>query len=77
MPPHHQLAFVRRFPAARVPRIASAELLTPPKVAAMPPPLPAWSRMAATRSTASTNRIAIRMLYSIEGPGEVGGRANR
>jgi hypothetical protein len=27
--------------------------------------LPAWSRIAATRSTASTNRIATRMLYSI------------
>ena len=38
MPPPHQLAFVNRLPACRVPRSELAELLTPPKVAAMPPP---------------------------------------
>ena len=41
IPPHHQLSFVRRFPAWRVPMMESAELLAPPKLAASPPPLPA------------------------------------
>ena len=37
-PPHHQLAFVRRLPACRVPMNELAELLTPPNDAAIPPP---------------------------------------
>ena len=40
-PPQHQLAFVRRLPVCRVPRNELAELLTPPKDAAIPPPCPA------------------------------------
>jgi hypothetical protein len=47
IPPPHQLALVSRLPAWRVPRSESAELLTPPKLAASPLPLPLCSRMAA------------------------------
>ena len=45
-PPPHQLVLVSRLPAWRVPRSESAELLTPPKLAARPLPFPACSRMA-------------------------------
>ena len=45
--PPHQLVRVSRFPAWRVPSSESAELLTPPKVAASPPPFPLWRSMAA------------------------------
>lgn len=40
MPPHHQLALVKRFPACRVPITESEEELAPPKLAASPPPFP-------------------------------------
>src|SRR5262245_19403791 len=67
MPPHHQLAFVNRLPAWRVPRNELAELLTPPNVAAMPPPCPAWSSTAAMRTTLSITRRTSRRVYSIDG----------
>jgi hypothetical protein len=41
IPPPHQLVFVRRLPACRIPRNWSAEELAPPKLAASPPPFPA------------------------------------
>ncbi len=47
MAPPHQLVFVSKLPAWRVPSSESAELLTPPKLAASPFPLPLCSRMAA------------------------------
>src|SRR5579863_2553423 len=40
MPPDHQPILVSRLPAWRVPMNASGEELTPPKLAAMPVPLP-------------------------------------
>jgi len=54
--PPHQLAFVSRLPACRVPSRESAELLTPPNVAASPFPLPACSRMAVTSTRLSMIR---------------------
>src|SRR5437879_2716200 len=65
IPPNHQLAFVSRLPACLVPRMASAELVTPPKLAARPPPFPACSRMTATRSTLSMASSAMRIFESI------------
>ena len=64
-PPHHQLILVSRLPACLVPRMASAELVTPPKLAAKPPPFPACSRMAATRITQSIASSVMRILESI------------
>ena len=64
-PPHHQLAFVNKFPVWRVPRKELAELLTPPNVAAMPPPCPAWSNTAAMRTRLSMTRRTNRMEYSM------------
>ena len=40
IPPPHQLVLVSRLPACRVPMSESDELLTPPKLADMPSPLP-------------------------------------
>jgi hypothetical protein len=53
IPPPHQLAVVRRFPAWRIPMSASGDELAPPKLAASPPPFPLWSRTARIRTTQS------------------------
>ena len=53
IPPHHQLALVRRFPAWRMPIKASGEELAPPKLAASPVPLPACRRIAAIKTMQS------------------------
>jgi len=62
IPAHHQVAVVRRFPAWRMPMNASGEELAPPKFAASPLPLPAWSRIAAINTTASITRMTTRKL---------------
>ncbi len=61
----HQLVFVSRLPACRVPSSESAELLTPPKVAASPFPLPACSRMAVTSTMLSRIRRTSRNVYML------------
>jgi hypothetical protein len=45
--------------------MASAELVTPPKLAANPPPFPACSKTAATRITLSMKRSVRRILEII------------
>jgi hypothetical protein len=53
IPPHVQLVFVRRLPACRVPMSESAADVAPPKLAASPPPFPAWRRIATTSTRLS------------------------
>jgi len=53
IPPDHQLALVRRFPACLIPMNASGEELAPPKLAARPLPFPLCSRTAAMRTIQS------------------------
>lgn len=62
MPAHHQVALVRIVPACRIPMKASGEELAPPKLAASPLPLPACSRMAPIKTTASSTRTTRRIL---------------
>jgi hypothetical protein len=62
-PPPHQLALVRSVLAWRVPSRESVELLIPPKVAASPPPFPAWRRMAVTRIALSMKSRMSRNVY--------------
>jgi hypothetical protein len=65
IPPHHQLALVRRFPVCLVPKNELAELLTPPKVAANPCPCPLCSKTAAIKMRLSIVRSTIRIEYSM------------
>ena len=60
IPPPHQLAVVRRFPACRIPMNASGDELAPPKLAASPVPFPLWSRIARIRTMQSSTRIVRR-----------------
>src|SRR5436309_2919284 len=63
IPPPHQLAFVNKFPACRVPKIVPEELLAPPKDAAIPPPCPACIRTTAIRTKLSMPRRTRRNVY--------------
>ena len=54
IPPPHQLAVVRRFPACLIPIKASGDELAPPKLAASPVPFPLWSRIARIRTMQSS-----------------------
>src|SRR5438128_1722259 len=63
IPAVHQLAFVNRFPACRVPKIVPAELLAPPNVAAIPPPCPACISTTAMRTMLSRTRRTRRKVY--------------
>ena len=65
IPPHHQLAFVSRLPACRVPMTESEDEPAPPKLAASPPPFPDWSRMAAPSTTASRISRTRRNVYMV------------
>jgi hypothetical protein len=60
IPPPHQLAVVRRFPACLIPIKASGDELAPPKLAASPVPFPLWSRIARIRTTQSSTSIVRR-----------------
>ncbi|HXY29103.1 MAG TPA: hypothetical protein VEI06_00210 [Gemmatimonadaceae bacterium] len=63
MPALHHVVRVRRFAAWRVPTKASGEEDAPPKLAARPPPRPAWSRTAAPKTTLSITRRVRRKVY--------------
>lgn len=56
IPPAHQVILVNHVPACRVPMNASGDELTPPKLAAIPDPLPACSRIAAMSTKLSRMR---------------------
>ena len=65
--PDHQLIFVSRLPACRVPMNASGDELTPPKLAAMPVPLPLCNRIPATSTKLSRISTTRRDVCSMGG----------